>query len=777
MSERINSSLFTPPRRESISPLSPSSPLDGASLFSPRESPKSSTSTLSPLRQQTENYHKKKPGEKFDPESYHGYGTGTLIFLSHIQAPLLPRETTHAHYLKPHPKVLEKITKFSSPSVLFQDSPSPPPFGSHPKKAPPRPNVSALSVSALPSSSSKQHTPMKYTNLQDALNASTVHNAEDDYIGAFIDKSRPVVRRKQKQSPFDGVYLPRKKAKLDPSTVAAPSAGNSSVSVVVSQKPTTTKISYIPGDIMVTDKTLEDGDDYVRLFVGRDVDFISGAGWMKNAHESTIPNSSSKQKKRDHRMLLVKNSNTRHIGAKNHGQVEVQNLGTKRGLPPGLNSCSAGLINWKGKDRMSSFSKRNSGWVERMFASIFAPETVAGYWIVQNSDEEFSGDETDDEDDLPYLDLSEVHRVRASSSYPSANTGKSAMPLTNPNPKSKTQPHGSPQRALSSFFGGPPESSSPKNIKFRKKPSSSRTPNAVAQYVDSRSSYESLSTSSGSYLSVSVPTSFSLPISRSSSSLTAQSLRKSYSQPECPSLPAKGQQFSIQPDAKLLNLPGLSNKALGKRKAFDDGVKPHVKRGRPAKPRPSTVLANSSMSQYHGHVSHTHHDAYHAQNLYEARGNHLILDSVGQHELFSRTSAVPASGPSTILGAPQITDNLVKIPSSEGNQDGHIYRFSPHAHVQTSTQSNAHIPGSTFPTPIASVGNPFFGDGAESGVETEAIIGQKGHDEPDTHCDDLKWAAEKILVLLQNDPQQVKDVIEMLQLQRPSQVGHRILVF
>ncbi|KAJ3914209.1 hypothetical protein F5877DRAFT_70904 [Lentinula edodes] len=793
MSESINSSLFTPPRRESISPLSPSSSLDGASLFSPRESPKSSTSTLSPLRQQTENSHQQEPGEKFDPESYHGHGTGTLIFLSHIQAPLLPRDTTHAHYLKPHPKVLEKITKFSSPSVLFQDSPSPPPFGLHHKKAPPRPNVYAPSTSALPLSSSlKQHTPMKYTNLQDALNASTIHNAEDDYIGAFIDKTRPVVRRKQKQSPFDGVHLPRKKARLNPSIVAAPSSGNSSVSVVVSQNLTTTKSSYIPGDIMLTDKTRGDGDGYVRLFVGRHMDFISGASWLKNAHESTIPNSSSKQKRRDHRMLLVKNSNTRHIGVKNHRQGEVQNLGTKRGLPPGLNSCSTGLMNWKGKDRMLSSSKRNSGSVERMFASIFAPETAAGYWIVQNSDEEDPGDETDDEDDLPYLDLSEVHKVRASSSYSSVNTagtagtasrttGKMTMPLPNPNPKPKTQPHGTPQSAPSSVPGGPSKSSSLKGIKFRKKPSSPTTQNPVAQYPDPGNSYESFSMSSASYSSVSASTSFSLPISTpswSASLLSAQPLRKSYSQTEPHkytdyqplSPPVKAQQFPIQRDAISLNLPGPSEKALGKRKAFDDGVKPHIKRGRPGKHRPPTVLANSSMSQYHGHVSHTPHDPCHAQNLYEAQDSHLIPDSVGQHELFSRTSAVSASGPSEILGGPRITDNLVKIPSSQGNQNGHIYQFySPHAHVRTSTRTNAYIPGLTSLPPIAIVGNPFSGDGAESGVEAEATIGQTGHDEPDTHCDDLKWAAEKFLVLLQNDPQQAKDVIEMLQLQRPGQ--------
>ncbi|KAJ3875004.1 hypothetical protein F5051DRAFT_73837 [Lentinula edodes] len=798
MSESINSSLFTPPRRESISPLSPSSSLDGASLFSPRESPKSSTSTLSPLRQQTENSHQQEPGEKFDPESYHGHGTGTLIFLSHIQAPLLPRDTTHAHYLKPHPKVLEKITKFSSPSVLFQDSPSPPPFGSHHKKAPHRPNVYAPSTSALPSSSLlKQHTPMKYTNLQDALNASTIHNAEDDYIGAFIDKTRPVVRRKQKQSPFDGVHLPRKKARLNPSTVAAPSSGNSSVSVVVSQNLTTTKSSYIPGDVMLTDKTRGDGDGYVRLFVGRHMDFISGASWLKNAHESTIPNSSSKQKRRDHRMLLVKNSNTRHIGVKNHRQGEVQNLGTKRGLPPGLNSCSTGLMNWKGKDRMLSSSKRNSGSAERMFASIFAPETAAGYWIVQNSDEEFPGEETDDEDDLPYLDLSEVHKVRASSSYSSVNTagtagtasrttGKMTMPLPNPNPKPKTQPHGTPQNAPSSVPGGPSKSSSLKGIKFRKKPSSPTTQNPVAQYPDPGNSYESFSMSSASYSSVSASTSFSLPISTpswSASSLSAQPLRKSYSRTEphkytdCQPLspPVKAQEFPIQRDAISLNLPGPSEKALGKRKAFDDGVKPHVKRGRPPKPRPPTVLANSSMSQYHGHVSHTHHDAYHAQNLYEARGNH-ILDSVGQHELFSRTSTVSASGPSARLGGPRISNNLAKIPSSQGNQNGHIHQsYSPHAHVQTSTQTNAHIPGVTSPPAIAVVGNPFLGDGAESGVEAKATIGQRGHDEPDTHCDEMNWAAEKFLVLLQNDPEQTKDVIEMLQSQHPGQVCHRFL--
>ncbi|KAH7878336.1 uncharacterized protein C8R40DRAFT_1167761 [Lentinula edodes] len=395
-----------------------------------------------------------------------------------------------------------------------------------------------------------------------------------------------------------------------------------------------------------------------------------------------------------------------------------------------------------------------------MFASIFAPETLAGYWIVQNSDAEFPGDETDDEDDLPYLDLSEVHKVQASSSYPSVDTRKIAMPLTSPTPKPTTQPHGIPRRALSSVFAGPPKSSFLKDIKFRKKPSCSTTPIAIAQYADPGSSCESLSTSSASYPSVSVPTSFSEPISTqswSSSSLSAQSLRKSYSQPEplkfveCHSLPVKAQQFSIQPGARLLNPPGLSEEALGKRKALNDRVKPHVKRGGPAKPRPSTVLANSSTSRYQSHVSHTHHDAYHAQNLYEARDDHLIPGCIGQRGFSSRTSAVSASGPSTRFGGPQVSNDLVKIPSSQGNQNGHIHQFySPHAHVQTSTQTNAHIPGLTSPPPIAVVGSAFLGDGAELGTR-------------------IVMAAEKFSVLLQNDPQQAKDVIEMLQLQRPGQ--------
>ncbi|KAJ3911277.1 hypothetical protein F5877DRAFT_73311, partial [Lentinula edodes] len=365
-------------------------------------------------------------------------------------------------------------------------------------------------------------------------------------------------------------------------------------------------------------------------------------------------------KKRDHRMLLVKNSNTRQIGVKTHRQGEIHNLGTKRGLPPELNSGRIGCILFKKKFR--------------------------GIGLF-NSDAEFPGDETDDEDDLPYLDLSELLQVPLHVVC--------VLPVS---------------------FGA--------NLFLR----TNLDPVMVLLIVIG--------------------------------SVLAKKL------------------FSTR--TSLLNPPGLSAKALGKRKVFDDAVKPHVKRDRPAKPRPSTVLANSSTSRHHRHVSHTHHDAYHAQNLYEARDNHLIPDSVRQHELFSRTSAVSASGLSTRFGGPQGSNNLVKIPSSQGNQNGHIHQFySPHAHVQTSTQTNAHIPGLTSPPPIAVVGNPFLGDGAESGVEAEAIIGQRGHDEPDTHCDDLKWAAEKILVLLQNDPQQTKAVIEMLQLQRPGQtiaagIGHDI---
>ncbi|KAJ3912630.1 hypothetical protein F5877DRAFT_84609 [Lentinula edodes] len=375
-----------------------------------------------------------------------------------------------------------------------------------------------------------------------------------------------------------------------------------------------------------------------------------------------------------------------------------------------------------------------------MFASIFAPETLAGYWMVQNSDAEFPGDETDDEDDLPYLDLSEVHK-------PKLETNNSTT-------------WNSPERSHQ-FSQGPQSHLFLKDIKFRKKPSSSTTPNAVAQYPDSGSSYESLSTSSASHPSVLVPTSFSEPISTqswSSFSLSAQSLRKSCSQPEprnfveCHSLPVKAQQSSIQADARLLNPPGLSEKALGKRKAFDDG----------------DLTLNEVV----------------LRNLVLPLCSPIPV-RVGIMDMFhilitTRTMLKFFSGLSTRFGGPQVSNNLVKIPSSQGNQNGHIHQFySPHAYVQTSTQTNAHIPGLTSPPPIAVVGNPFLGDGAESGVEAEATIGQRGHDQPDTHCDDLKWAAEKFLVLSQNDPQQAKDVIEMLQLQRPGQaiatgIGHEI---
>ncbi|KAJ3827747.1 hypothetical protein F5880DRAFT_1609061 [Lentinula raphanica] len=209
-SKTTSSSIFAS-YQESSSLRSPSPALDSASLFGDSPSPETPMKSLPPLHPQLQQPTKKSRGiqkEKFEPNSYEGTGTGTGIFLSHVFVPPLPRDSTFAHYLKPHPRALSRITRSSTPSILFEDSPTPSSSRTYSQSnsiSEPRHKYHTLlpsfstHVQPRPSLSSSSKAPTKYTSLEDALNASTTHNVADDYFKADIRSPLPTIPRKKKK--------------------------------------------------------------------------------------------------------------------------------------------------------------------------------------------------------------------------------------------------------------------------------------------------------------------------------------------------------------------------------------------------------------------------------------------------------------------------------------------------------------------------------------------------------------------------------------------------
>ncbi|KAJ3782309.1 hypothetical protein GGU10DRAFT_335661 [Lentinula aff. detonsa] len=205
----------------------------------------------------------KKGEEEFDPSSYHGQGTGTNIFLSHVSRPLLPKDTL-ARYFKPHRRILDQITRYSSPSILFEDSPSPPSFRtysaqmSHQSRLKPHVHASSVSEQYSLSASRKQ----TYMNLEDALNASISHNAKDDYPESDMAKARhslSSISREGKREIFDGARQPSsKKLKLSASSTSTSSHGPSSTSMIPKHNPTTTK-SLHPCEAILAKESTNDG--------------------------------------------------------------------------------------------------------------------------------------------------------------------------------------------------------------------------------------------------------------------------------------------------------------------------------------------------------------------------------------------------------------------------------------------------------------------------------------------------------------------------------------
>ncbi|KAJ3991609.1 hypothetical protein F5050DRAFT_1124646 [Lentinula boryana] len=752
-------SLFTPPQQHSS--LRTHSPtLDTISLFGATPSPQSTTRSLSPLQQQPQSMGKKqeKSEEEFDPNSYHGQGTGTNIFLSHVSRPLLPNDTTFAHYLKPHPRILDQITRYSSPSILFKDLPSPPSSRTYAQtslksKSRPKSHVLASSVSAQYSSLvSRDHT---YTNLEDALNASTSHNAEDDYLESMADARRPLssISHKGKREILDGARQPSsKKLKLSASSTSISSHGTGSTSLIPKQNPTTKKSlhSYRLGDIIPTEESTK--DDYILLYVGTHGDY-SSMGWSKAARGSykgihISPSTASKGKDRELHRSLVVNSNTRHIEMENNRKVGP---GAKRGLPAGLNGCSIGfgigLRDCKGKERAASSANENPGWAECMLLSIIAAETRAGLWIAHHSDEGScrNGDQTDDEDNFLNRDLPEIHQIQAITSYPSAQSSVSIPgppmapevppPLISPasrlTSKPKTQKPGIPRFASAHPVQSPrrlsegSSSFSPlKSLKIEKESSISSTSSATSS---SKTHTTPSSSHSQSSFTVTAPTSFSLSIptpSYSSSSMSAQTLQESYSQPE-PELHHR--------------ISSLSEQALGKRKASQDSaVKPHAKHSRSVTPRASTIPATFSTTQ-----------DQHPSSTVRLGGTSDTGDIL-ETTVSGRFTPQPVAAPSNIIPTWDHNPHPYHLP--------HYHRHNTSVHAPWTTATQTQI----FPAPTAVV-NDRLSDRIDTRyrVGEENLTAAQGGDlDSSSSWDDPNWAVEKLWELQKNKGKPIIETLE-----------------
>ncbi|KAJ3832088.1 hypothetical protein F5878DRAFT_647080 [Lentinula raphanica] len=332
--------------QESSSLCSPSLALDSASLFGDSPSPEPPMKSLPPLHPQLQQPTKKLreiQKEKFGLNSYEGTG----IFLSHVFVPPLPRDSTFAHYLKPHPGALSCITRSSTPSILFEGSPTPSSSRTYSESnsiSKPRskyhtllPSVSTH-VQPRPSLSSSSKALAKYTSLEDTLNASTTHNVVDDYFETDIRSPLPTIPRKKKKreildsvqptssknpgsSPHRTTVPPQASVLILPKPVAPkqkPEAKRSSpprttvppqdsistllMPIALKQKPATKSApkKYTPGDILST--STDDG--CIMLFVGTHGDFAR-TGWTTNERK-TYSNSATSPKSLHRKPLIRK---------------------------------------------------------------------------------------------------------------------------------------------------------------------------------------------------------------------------------------------------------------------------------------------------------------------------------------------------------------------------------------------------------------------------------------------------------------------------------------
>ncbi|KAJ3710316.1 hypothetical protein C8R42DRAFT_729459 [Lentinula raphanica] len=175
--------------------------LRSVSLFGDSPSPQPTITPLPPLNTHRIAVSDRAGINQFDPDCYDGQGSGTGVFLSHVFVPPLPSDSTVAHYLKPHPRVLSRMTRTSTPSMLFQDDDSPPPISSRTSMF----EVTQPSLSPISSASTI------YQSFADLLNSSTAHNSSqiDTYSHASHSSKRPTKThppRHRKQTFNPGSY-------------------------------------------------------------------------------------------------------------------------------------------------------------------------------------------------------------------------------------------------------------------------------------------------------------------------------------------------------------------------------------------------------------------------------------------------------------------------------------------------------------------------------------------------------------------------------------------
>ncbi|KIK67260.1 hypothetical protein GYMLUDRAFT_257178 [Collybiopsis luxurians FD-317 M1] len=316
-------------------------------------------------------------------------------FLSHVSVPSFPDDSTPAHYFKPHPNDLAKL-QHAYPSVLFRDS-SPP---SKSRFGPSEPSSSRLQK--LSSSSrlkkakvvtSHSRGTMSYTNIEDAMNASTMHNASEDY-NSFADILTEMSGRGRKRVK-DNDYSPNPRKKIRKSapppangSFASPSSttkGNKPNSKVLQTKkeplsPSRTQLSHLPnlGSVFTPSKG-DVKEDRVRLYVGRRKDLGPG----RSRSSSTNPK----------RFARISNIRFVKEGCKRAAQSQVLR---RPGLPSFLNLAFAST------SQSNGLALR----LELGGAYATARKQFVEYWVSESSDDdddEYDEDKEVEEEDADII--------------------------------------------------------------------------------------------------------------------------------------------------------------------------------------------------------------------------------------------------------------------------------------------------------------------------------------------------------------------------------------
>ncbi|KAJ3967786.1 hypothetical protein EV361DRAFT_929136 [Lentinula raphanica] len=147
-----------------------------------------------------------------NPESHRNNDPASGIFLHHASRPLLSSDGTSSQHSE------ELI---ASENAISSHSPSTPSATSSKTFLHTDRKSESRSKPPLSNASKVQHA-VRYTNLEDALNASTTNNSAEEYFEKFVNKARPTsnsAARKLKRGLPDDAILSSKRAKLKASSV------------------------------------------------------------------------------------------------------------------------------------------------------------------------------------------------------------------------------------------------------------------------------------------------------------------------------------------------------------------------------------------------------------------------------------------------------------------------------------------------------------------------------------------------------------------------------